>query len=344
MNTLQTVLFLCFGAVALVLIGRGVGGFDAVMERLASQPVTAVLLSRERVPMAEFFSYMFIPLSSIMFPHVAIMCLTARRAEAFRLTMVFYPICILLLWLPSVYLGVVAADQFPGLRSGESDDVMLRLLRAHAGPVTAGVLGAAIMACVMAADSQILALGTMFTRDVFVYYGGTERFGERAQVWTGRAFVVGLTVLAYGVALRLKDREGIFELAVRFAFTGYAALAPVMIGALYWKRTTKWGALAATLWVAAGMAGLWWLHVHSNPIAPGPGQAPVPVFPALGNALLRTPGTVTVFGFLPVVFLCLGSALLLWGVSLLTRPPGAATIEKYFPGRTADPKTCPRCP
>lgn len=247
--------------------------------------------------------------------------------------MVFYPICICLLWLPSVFLGVVAADQFLGLRPGESDDVILRLLRAHTGPVLAGALGAAIMACVMAADSQILALGTMFTQDVFAYYGARERFGERAQVWTGRAFVVGITVLAYVAALRWRDREGIFELAVRFAFTGYAALAPVMVAAIYWKRATRWGVLAVTLWVATAVAGLWWLHESSSALAPRAGEPPVPIFPALGSLFLRTPGGVTMFGFLPVVFLCLVSAVLMWGVSLLTRPPSRATIEKYFPNR-----------
>jgi len=53
-----------------------------------------------------------------------------------------------------------------------------------------------IMAAVMASDSQILALSTMFTEDVFAYYGGKERFGEVAQVHTGRAFVIVITVFA----------------------------------------------------------------------------------------------------------------------------------------------------
>ena len=34
-----------------------------------------------------------------------------------------------------------------------------------------GLLGAGIMAAVMASDSQILALSTMFTEDVFAFYG-----------------------------------------------------------------------------------------------------------------------------------------------------------------------------
>ena len=40
-----------------------------------------------------------------------------------------------------------------------------------------GILGAGILAAVMASDSQILALSTMFTEDIFAFYGGKARFG-----------------------------------------------------------------------------------------------------------------------------------------------------------------------
>ena len=332
-NTFQTLLFLCFGTLAFVLIGKNLGGFDEVMRKLTSNPATAPLLTRAKISPQEFFSYAFIPLSSIMFPHVAIMCMTAKKASSFKKTIVFYPICILLLWLPSVFLGVVAASQFPGLKPGESDDVILRLLTTNTAPLLAGVLGAAIMACVMASDSQILALCTMFTEDIFAYYGGKDRFGEKAQVWTGRAFVVGVTLVAYWAAILLKDKAGIFELAIRFAFSGFAALSPVMLAALFWKRSTKWGALAAVLWVTVTMAASWYLQEASAASAPAPGQPPVQIFPTLGNLFLRTPGNVTIFGYLPVLFMCLGSAVLMALTSLLTRPPGTATMEKYFPSR-----------
>jgi Na+/proline symporter len=208
--------------------------------------------------------------------------------------------------------------------------VILRLLRDNTPTLMAGILGAAIMACVMASDSQILALGTMFTEDVFAYYGGKQRFGDRAQVWTGRAFVVGIAAVAYLIALALKDQEGIFELAIRFAFSGFAALSPIMVGALFWKRSTKWGALAAAVWVLTAVLGTWYLYELSAGIAPRPGQPPVPIFPALGNLFLRTPANVTVYGYLPVMPMVLGSALLVVVVSLLTRPPSAATVERYF--------------
>jgi Na+/proline symporter len=158
------------------------------------------------------------------------------------------------------------------------------------------------MAAVMASDSQILAMSTMFTEDVFAYYGGTARFGEAAQVTTGRVFVVLVTIVAYGIAL--VAQPGIFALAVQFGFSGFAALAPLLVAALFWPRSTKWGALAVTLWTAAGTI--------------------------VSGAM---PPTWTVFGFMPVVPMVIGSSVLMVVVSLLTPAPSAATISRYFPGK-----------
>lgn len=271
-NTFQTVLFLCFGAVAFILIARALGGFDRTMAEMAANPAQSALLTRARMTPHEFFSYMFIPLSSIMFPHIAIMCMTAEKIGHFKKTVIFYPICILIIWLPSVYLGVVAAGrpEFAGLPPGESNDILIRMLIAFTPEIVAGILGAGIMACVMASDSQILALCTMFTEDLFAYYGGKERFGEKAQVWTGRAFVVVVGIVAYVIALALKDKESIFDLAIRFAFSGFSALAPIMLAALFWKRSTKWGALAASVWVFVSVLGTWWIYEDSAKLLPPP--------------------------------------------------------------------------
>ena len=80
-NTFQTMLFLLFGAIAVVVIGAGMGGFRAAMESMLASPSTAPLLTRERISPLYFFSYTFIPLSSIAFPHIGIFCLTARNAR-----------------------------------------------------------------------------------------------------------------------------------------------------------------------------------------------------------------------------------------------------------------------
>ena len=333
-NALQTVLFLAFGAIAFYLISRNLGGFDRIIGEIAASPKDAPLLTRQRISPQEFFSYTFIPLSAMMFPHMAIMCLTAEKVTSFKRTVAWYPICILLIWLPSVFLGIVAAHQFPGLKMGESDDVILRLLVGNTDIIVAGILGAAIMACVMATDSQIMALSTMFSQDVFAHYGGTKRYGEKMQVWMGRAFVVVIAVISYILALILEGQKSIFDLAIRFGFSGFAALAPVMLAALFWRRSNKWGALAAVLWVVACMVFMWWLQSYSNGMAPKPGQPPVAIFPELGRLFLRTPSNVTIHGYMPVMFMCIGSALWMFVVSLLTKAPSAATITKFFPKKS----------
>jgi hypothetical protein len=61
------------------------------------------------------------------------------------------------------------------------------------------------------------------------------------------------------------------------------------------------------------------------------------IFPALGHLFERTTVNVTVFGFLPVVPMVLGSAVCMFVVSLLTVPPGEQTIAKYFPNQKCEP-------
>ena len=82
------------------------------------------------------------------------------------------------------------------------------------------------------------------------------------------------------------------------------------------------------------LLGTFYLYETTSALAPKPGQPPAQIFPALGNLFLRTPGNVTVYGYLPVMFMVLGSAALMIVVSWLTPAPSPATIEKYFPSRT----------
>jgi SSS family solute:Na+ symporter len=354
-NTFQTVLFLCFGAAALIVIGYGMGGFRTAAQAMQASPLS-FLLTRERISPYYFFSYTFIPLSAIAFPHILIFCLTARKMNQFKKTVIFYPLCILAIWLPCVFLGVMAnrVADVPQIRAKQEarrvlatqgrnmepekrdelreqsagDDVIMLLLQRYAPLWLAGLLGAGIMAAVMASDSQILALSTMFTEDVFAFYGGKRRFGESVQVQTGRVFIILITLFAYAVALRAP--ETIFELAIQYAFSGYAALSPLLVAALFWKGSTKWGALAVTVWTALTVIAV----AVFQGVVPAPAPGPATVIWSFGGTemLSRTPGGTAVFGFMPVVPMVIVSALLMWIISLVTQKPARSTLAKYFGG------------
>jgi solute:Na+ symporter, SSS family len=353
-NTFQTTLFLCFGAVAFLVIGAGMGGFKESAEAMLASPASSAMMTRERVSPLFFFSYTFIPFSSIAFPHMTMFCLTARKMSQFKKTILFYPICMIVLWVPCVFLGVMAnritdsprieqkiearrtlategakltPEERDQLRAKmNADDVLLVLLERYAPLWLAGLLGAGIMAAVMASDSQILALSTMFTEDVFAFYGGKRRFGEHVQIQTGRLFIVLITIVAYLIALRAP--QTIFDLAVQYAFSGYAALAPLLVAALFWKDSTKWGALASTLWSALAVAGVAVFQAIVPTPAPG---SPVVVWSLGGvEVLSRSAGGTAVFGFMPVVPMVIISVLLMIIVSVMTAKPGQETLARYF--------------
>jgi SSS family solute:Na+ symporter len=368
-NTLQTVLFLLFGAIAVTVIGSSMGGFGHAVRAMLESPSTAPLLTRERVSPLYFFSYTFIPLSSIAFPHIGIFCLTARRLSHFKQTVILYPICMIAIWLPSVFLGVVANQArevpaieakleartelatTPSLAPGDrdrlraqaaGDDVILRLLEGYAPLWLASLLGACVMAAVMASDSQILALSTMFTQDVFAFYGGRRRFGEAVQVLTGRLFVLAITVVAYVIAMRMP--QSIFDVATQYAFAGYAALSPLLVAALFWRGSTRWGAFASTVWTACAVLAV---AIIQQQIPPPPPGASVTVWAPFGaDVITRVTAGTLVFGCLPVVPMTIGSALLMGIVSKCTAGtvPSGETLCRYFPDRTTYTHAVTRVP
>ena len=303
-NTFQTLVFMMFGALALFVVVGRMGGLGAALARVAE--TRPDLLARDgHVGRLEMLSYMCIPLSAGMFPHLFIHWLTARRAAYFRYTISLYPVCIAFVWLPSVLLGVLAAADLPGVPPAAAGSVILRLIARHAPGILAGLLVAGVFStCMNSLDSQVLALGTMFTHDIVRHYGFHDRMSERQELLVGRLFVAAILTITF--LMSLVTTRSIFRLGV-WAFTGFAALMPVVVAALFWKRSTRQGAVASVATVAA-----LWIYFFTTA-----GDAPD----------YSVAGT----GILPVAVILAASTAVMAIVSLATRPPSPAVIEKFFP-------------
>ena len=214
--------------------------------------------------------------------------------------------------------------------SNNSDSVLLEMLKAYVpdgdlvAKFLAGLLAAGIISAVMGSDChQILGLSTMFTKDIFNFYAGRKGMSEKTVVNMGRAFILIINGVAYIIAL---GRPPIFDLAVTYAFSGFAALAPMMIAALFWKRSTKWGGLACTLWVAATVGFMVYAegfhHYRADDIIVGIGSFKI--------LFMSSQAKLSFLNFSMVMPMTIGSVLLVWLVSLITRPPSQATIDRYF--------------
>ena len=153
-------------------------------------------------------------------------------------------------------------------------------------------------------DSQFLAIGSMFTNDVVAQALGKRRLSERQKVRVGRWFVGAIAAAAYLVSL--SEPRSVFTLGV-WCFSGYASLFPIAVAAIYWKRATAGGAIAS---VVATVTLGWYFFRDS-----GYGSTPSYLF----------------LDMLPVVTMVAVSTAALVVVSLVTRPPTARTLGKFFP-------------
>jgi len=273
-------------------------------------PKTGELLSFEReigMPFITFVTYLFIPLSVGMFPHLFQHWLTARNARAFKLTVVAHPICIMIVWVPCVLIGSWASGLLaPGIPPPAVLSAMLNLLVGD--PMLTGLLTAGVLAAIMSSlDSQFLCLGTIFTNDIVVFRAGENKLSDSQKLRIARLFIVIIVALTYLLAMVLKNAN-VFDLAI-WCFSGFSALFPLVFSALYWKRATKAGAIACV--VSALLSWLYFFHKSGY-----------------GGEYFIGPGIVPA----AVCFLVSGTAMI--GVSLLTRPPSSSTVDRFFPKRS----------
>ncbi len=254
------------------------------------------------VPPWMFLTYLFIPLSVGMFPHLFQHWLTARSAKAFRLTLVAHPLCIMIVWVPCVLIGAWASGLMPpGIPSAAVLSNMLAQL--VESPILTGLLSAGVLAAIMSSlDSQFLCLGTMFTNDIVLHLTGKGRFTDRQVIWIARLFIIGIVTITYLLSL-WAAKKNVFDLAV-WCFSGFAMLTPLVFGAVYWRRTTKAGAYASiltgtTVWLAL------FIEAGGSESTIGP-------------------------GIMPVTVCVLASTVALISVSLFTKPPSEETLSKFF--------------
>ena len=273
-------------------------------------PKTGELVPFERqlgIPFITFVTYLFIPLSVGMFPHLFQHWLTARSAKSFRLTVIAHPLCIMVVWVPCVLVGAWASGVLPpGIPPPAVLSAMLNLLVGD--PVLIGLLTAGVLAAIMSSlDSQFLCLGTIFTNDIVIHRAGPDKYSDKQIIFIARCFIVAIVALTYGLAMLAKNAN-VFDLAI-WCFSGFSALFPVIFAALYWKRTTKQGAIASI--IAALVTWLYYFHEsgYGGEYMVGPGIVPAAI--------------------------CFGaSAVVLVVVSLFTEPPSKETLDKFFPNNS----------
>ena len=290
-NGIHATVLVALGGIILFLVVGKLGGLAEATRHVAERHPDLLReagAGASQMGRMEFLTYLFVPLSVGMFPHLFQHWMTAKDVKTFRPVVILHPLFIMLVWTPCILLGVWATSAtFGGAplidprNAIEVKNVLATVVAKLTNPVVAGFLAVGIVSATMSLDSQFLALSSMFTHDIIAKAFGEKQFSDRQRIIAGRAMVVAIVVTAY--VLSRNAPSTIYELGV-WCFSGFSGLFPLVFAALYWRRVTTAGAIASIVATLAVMGLL------VPRIALGSEQVPVPRHVARGRDLRRLRG------------------------------------------------------
>ena len=145
------------------------------------------------------------------------------------------------------------------LSNSDSEKIVIKLAQYmgehnYGLAIIAGLVFAGILACTMStSDSQLLAASSSMSENILKGVFNIK-LSDKASMIVAR--VILLAIAVFGIILAWDKDSSVFRV-VSFAWAGFGAtFGPVMLAALFWKRSNKWGAIAGLI-VGAVMVFLW---------------------------------------------------------------------------------------
>jgi SSS family solute:Na+ symporter len=147
------------------------------------------------------------------------------------------------LFLFPVLIGVWAHGTSIEVVAGSEDMVLPMMVAAYTPTfVFAFVMVGALAALMSTADSQLLSLSTMLSRDIPI------KKKKISEILFGKILIVILSFFAVLFVIGGYDPNvGIMGTLVSTTFSGLAVLCPTTLAALYWKNATKYGCIFSIL-------------------------------------------------------------------------------------------------
>ena len=227
------------------------------------------------VPGAEgirvWFSNLFLlGLGVAIYPHAIQRIFAARKLKSLRqalASMAFMPLATTLL---AFLIGFIALSRFPGLSALESDKVTVFVLADIIGESTFNywlvvlVFSAIVAAIMSTADSALLSMASMFTKDIYKVYLRPQS-SPRHLLLVGKIFGWSMMALLILMAWVSLETESSLWLLIRLKLEFMVQLSPLFLLGVYWRRLGSGPVLTGmlsgtllTLVIWGGVAFGWW--------------------------------------------------------------------------------------
>lgn len=301
-------IFMTVALIIILLFGVKVaGGWDTIITDVQAMPGYLNMTETYSVATGTAEPYSLLTIVSVLawglgycgMPHILLRFMAIEDKEKLTLSRRVASIWVVISMAIAVSIGIVGyamtkANAIPFLEGSTSETIIVRIadLLSQQGMLAAfvaGIILAGILAATMStADSQLLAASSSVSQNLLRGFFKVN-ISEKTAMTIARITVIVISVIA--IFLARDPNSSVFGI-VSFAWAGFgASFGPVVVFALFWKRSNKYGALAGM--IAGGVMVFVWKYL----VAPLGGAfgiyelLPAFVFGALVNIIvsLATP-------------------------------------------------------
>ncbi|MEL7570710.1 MAG: sodium/proline symporter PutP [Eubacteriaceae bacterium] len=181
---------------------------------------------------------------------------TGELTKSRRIAMIWVVISL----AAAVFIGIIGRALYPNalLTAPASESIFIVISQTLMNPFVAGIMMAGILAATMSSsDSYLLIASSAFSRNI--YQSISKKQADDKKIMKISRITL-LVVALIGIIIALDENSVIFKV-VSFAWAGFGAtFGPIMLFSLFWKRTTRAGAVAGMLG-GAGMVFIWKLLI-----------------------------------------------------------------------------------
>ena len=259
----QSIVMTCALLIVVIFGVNKAGGMDAVIANAKSLP-GYLSMSQTYDPVTKTASaYGIIRIVSTCawglgyfgMPHILLRFMAIRDDEKLKLSRRVASVWVVISMAIAVFIGIVglamsANGSIRPLEGSASETVIVEvasLLSRHGllPVIFAGIILSGILAATMStADSQLLAASSSVSQNI-IYEFFNVKMSQKKLMHIARLSLLAIAVI--GIVIAWNPDSSVFQI-VSFAWAGFgASFGPIVLLALFWRRSNKYGALAGLL-------------------------------------------------------------------------------------------------
>ena len=192
-------------------------------------------------------------------PQVLLRFMAIRNSGEIKRSRIIATVWCVISLAAAVMIGIIGRALLPvdeALNTASKAESILIVMSTDYLPlIVAGLIMAGILAAtISSSDSYLLIASSAVSVNLFKGIFKKDKADEKQVMWVSRIVLVAIALV--GVIIAWKEDSVIFTL-VSFAWAGFGAtFGPLMLFSLFWKRTTRTGAIAGML--AGGISVFVW--------------------------------------------------------------------------------------